>query len=467
MKRESPEEQRKQMLEAPIPGLIGRLAVPTIISMLVTSIYNMADTYFVSHIGAGDGATSASGAVSIVFSLMAIIQAVGFTVGMGAGSITSRLLGKGWKERADQYASSAVILGLVLGLLLMSVCFVWIDELVWLLGATPTIYPYALDYARYIIFGAPVMILAYILNNLLRWQGKANRSVIGLGFGGLLNIVLDPILIFTFDMGISGAAIATLFSQCVSLAILASFFVRGQSDIRVSPRLIAREAKVYGDILKSGLPSFLRQGMSSVASVSLNLNAGLYGDPAVAAMGIVTKVFTFIMSVVIGFGQGFQPVVGFNYGAGRLDRVRESVKFSMKSCTLVLTAAAVIGFLFAPQVIHFFREDTEVIAIGARAFRFQCVSLPLGAVLVFANMLFQSLGCSWRASFLAVCRQGLFFIPLIFLLPRLFDLTGLEMTQMVADFITFLCSGGMLLHFFRTGLAREGEKSPAPAERKM
>lgn len=304
------------MLEAPIPGLIGRLAVPTIISMLVTSIYNMADTYFVSHIGAGDGATSASGAVSIVFSLMAIIQAVGFTVGMGAGSITSRLLGKGWKERADQYASSAVILGLVLGLLLMSVCFVWIDELVWLLGATPTIYPYALDYARYIIFGAPVMILAYILNNLLRWQGKANRSVIGLGFGGLLNIVLDPILIFTFDMGISGAAIATLFSQCVSLAILASFFVRGQSDIRVSPRLIAREAKVYGDILKSGLPSFLRQGMSSVASVSLNLNAGLYGDPAVAAMGIVTKVFTFIMSVVIGFGQGFQPVVGFNYGAG-------------------------------------------------------------------------------------------------------------------------------------------------------
>ena len=177
--------------------------------------------------------------------------------------------------------------------------------------------------------------------------------------------------------------------------------------------------------------------------------------------------FTFIMSVVIGFGQGFQPVVGFNYGAGRLDRVRESVKFSMKSCTLVLTAAAVIGFLFAPQVIHFFREDTEVIAIGARAFRFQCVSLPLGAVLVFANMLFQSLGCSWRASFLAVCRQGLFFIPLIFLLPRLFDLTGLEMTQMVADFITFLCSGGMLLHFFRTELAREGEKSPAPAERKM
>ena len=466
MKRESPEEQRKQMLEAPIPGLIGRLAVPTIISMLVTSIYNMADTYFVSHIGAGDGATSASGAVSIVFSLMAIIQAVGFTVGMGSGSITSRCWGR-MEERADQYASSAVILGLVLGLLLMSVCFVWIDELVWLLGATPTIYPYALDYARYIIFGAPVMILAYILNNLLRWQGKANRSVIGLGFGGLLNIVLDPILIFTFDMGISGAAIATLFSQCVSLAILASFFVRGQSDIRVSPRLIAREAKVYGDILKSGLPSFLRQGMSSVASVSLNLNAGLYGDPAVAAMGIVTKVFTFIMSVVIGFGQGFQPVVGFNYGAGRLDRVRESVKFSMKSCTLVLTAAAVIGFLFAPQVIHFFREDTEVIAIGARAFRFQCVSLPLGAVLVFANMLFQSLGCSWRASFLAVCRQGLFFIPLIFLLPRLFDLTGLEMTQMVADFITFLCSGGMLLHFFRTELAREGEKSPAPAERKM
>lgn len=449
MKRESPEEQRKQMLEAPIPGLIGRLAVPTIISMLVTSIYNMADTYFVSHIGAGDGATSASGAVSIVFSLMAIIQAVGFTVGMGAGSITSRLLGKGWKERADQYASSAVILGLVLGLLLMSVCFVWIDELVWLLGATPTIYPYALDYARYIIFGAPVMILAYILNNLLRWQGKANRSVIGLGFGGLLNIVLDPILIFTFDMGISGAAIATLLSQCVSASILASFFLRGQSEIRVSIRCVSTAPKIYLTIFKSGMPSFFRQGMASVSAMALNFNAGVYGDAAVAAMAIVTKVFNFLLSAVIGFGQGMQPVVGYNYGAKELGRVRQAVSFSLKFCTVILTVAAAAGAVFAPQIVQFFRNDPAVVAVGTQAFRFQCISLPLAAVLVFANMLFQSLGKSWRASLLALCRQGMFFIPLVYLLPMHFGLLGLEVTQMCSDLIAFLVSAAFLLHYFR------------------
>lgn len=454
-KRESPEDQRSKMLETPIPRLIGMMAAPTIVSMLVTSVYNMADTYFVAHIGSGSGATSASGAVGIVFSIMAIIQAVGFAVGMGSGSIASRLLGQGRGRTADEYASSAVALGLVLGLLL-AVCGLWnMEALIWMLGATETIYPYALDYAHYIILGAPVMILAYVLNNLLRWQGKANRSVIGLGTGGVLNIILDPILIFGFDMGIAGAAIATLFSQCVSLAILSFFFLSGQSDLKVSPRLVSRKPRTYWEILKSGMPSFLRQGMASMATMSLNFNARVYGDAAIAAMSIVTKVFMFILSVVIGFGQGFQPVVGFNYGAGRLDRVRESVKFSLKSCTLVLTAAAAVGFLLAPQVIGAFRDDPEVIAIGARAFRFQCVSLPLAAVLVFANMLFQSMGRSWRASVLAICRQGLFFIPLVFLLPRLFGLTGLEMTQMVSDLIAFVCSGAVMLHFFRTEFRRE------------
>ena len=442
--RERPRrDQRTRMLEEPVPRLVLTLAVPTIISMMVTSIYNMADTYFVSQIN-----TSASGAVGIVFSIMAIIQAVGFTIGMGSGSVASRLLGQGLPDRAAVIASSAVVAAVVCGSLLTLAGLGTLEHFVWILGATETIYPYALQYATYILWGAPVMCLAFTLNNLLRWQGKANRSVIGLGIGGVLNILLDPIFIFGLDLGISGAAIATLFSQCVSLAILASFFVRGQSDIRVSPRLIAREAKVYGDILKSGLPSFLRQGMSSVASVSLNLNAGLYGDPAVAAMGIVTKVFTFIMSVVIGFGQGFQPVVGFNYGAKELGRVRQAVSFSLKFCTVILTVAAAAG-VFAPQIVQFFRNDPAVVAVGTQAFRFQCISLPLAAVLVFANMLFQSLGKSWRASLLALCRQGMFFIPLVYLLPMHFGLLGLEVTQMCSDLIAFLVSAAFLLHYFR------------------
>ena len=443
--RERPRrDQRTRMLEEPVPRLVLTLAVPTIISMMVTSIYNMADTYFVSQIN-----TSASGAVGIVFSIMAIIQAVGFTIGMGSGSVASRLLGQGLPDRAAVIASSAVVAAVVCGSLLTLAGLGTLEHFVWILGATETIYPYALQYATYILWGAPVMCLAFTLNNLLRWQGKANRSVIGLGIGGGLNILLDPIFIFGLDLGISGAAIATLLSQCVSASILASFFLRGQSEIRVSIRCVSTAPKIYLTIFKSGMPSFFRQGMASVSAMALNFNAGVYGDAAVAAMAIVTKVFNFLLSAVIGFGQGMQPVVGYNYGAKELGRVRQAVSFSLKFCTVILTVAAAVGAVFAPQIVQFFRNDPAVVAVGTQAFRFQCISLPLAAVLVFANMLFQSLGKSWRASLLALCRQGMFFIPLVYLLPMHFGLLGLEVTQMCSDLIAFLVSAAFLLHYFR------------------
>ena len=324
-----------------------------------------------------------------------------------------------------------------------------------LLGATPTIYPYALDYATYILMGAPVMCVAFSLNNLLRWQGKANRSVIGLGTGGILNMVLDPIFIFGLDLGIGGAGLATLLSQCVSMCILASFFLLGQSDIKVSPRCISRSPRTYLTIFASGMPSFFRQGMSSLSTVSLNFNAGVYGDAAVAAMAIVTKVFNFLLSAIIGFGQGMQPVVGYNYGAGRYDRVKQAALFSIRFCTVILTVMAALGAVFAPQIVAFFRDDPQVIDIGTRAFRYQCITLPLGAVLVFANMLFQSVGKYWRASLLAVSRQGLFFIPLVFLLPAKFGLTGLELTQATSDLIAFVVSASMLLYYFLREFRRE------------
>ena len=441
--RERPRrDQRTRMLEEPVPRLVLTLAVPTIISMMVTSIYNMADTYFVSQIN-----TSASGAVGIVFSIMAIIQAVGFTIGMGSGSVASRLLGQGLPDRAAVIASSAVVAAVVCGSLLTLAGLGTLEHFVWILGATETIYPYALQYATYILWGAPVMCLAFTLNNLLRWQGKANRSVIGLGIGGVLN--MDPIFIFGLDLGISGAAIATLLSQCVSASILASFFLRGQSEIRVSIRCVSTAPKIYLTIFKSGMPSFFRQGMASVSAMALNFNAGVYGDAAVAAMAIVTKVFNFLLSAVIGFGQGMQPVVGYNYGAKELGRVRQAVSFSLKFCTVILTVAAAAGAVFAPQIVQFFRNDPAVVAVGTQAFRFQCISLPLAAVLVFANMLFQSLGKSWRASLLALCRQGMFFIPLVYLLPMHFGLLGLEVTQMCSDLIAFLVSAAFLLHYFR------------------
>ncbi|NBI67376.1 MATE family efflux transporter [Pseudoflavonifractor sp. 60] len=443
-------DQRTKMLETPVDKLILTLAAPTIVSMLVTSIYNMADTYFVSQLN-----TSASGAVGVVFSLMAIIQAVGFTVGMGSGSIASRLLGQDRGEEANTYASSGVAAALVVGALMAGTGLALREQLIWLLGSTATIHPYAMDYALYIILGAPVMILSFTLNNLLRWQGKANLSVFGLATGGILNMVLDPIFIYLLDMGIAGAGAATLLSQCVSLCILTSFFLLNKSDLKVTPGKISRSPGIYLAILKQGMPSFFRQGVLSAATMALNYNAKIYGDAAVAALSIVTKVFMVIQSIVIGFGQGFQPVLGYNYGAKRLDRVKEAVSFSVKTCTVILTVGAVVGFFLAPHIIaQFRRDDAMVIAIGTRAFRYQCLTLPLGAVLVFANMFFQSLGKSWRAVVLAVCRQGLY-IPLVYIMSARLGLSGLEMTQACADVLSFVLSASVIVHYFKTEFGRE------------
>ncbi len=447
--------QRERMLEASVPKLVITLAIPTIISMMVSAIYNMADTYFVSQIN-----TSASGAVGIVFSIMALIQAVGFTIGMGSGSISSRLLGQGIPERAAIFASSAVTAALIAGSLLTCFGLLFLQDFVWVLGATQTIYPYALDYATYILWGAPVMCISFTLNNLLRWQGKAKLSVVGLGIGGILNIILDPIFIFVLKLGISGAAIATLVSQLTSMCILSSFFLLRHSEIRVSLKCVSRSPRIYFLILKSGLPSFFRQGMSSVSTMALNFNAGIYGDAAVAAMAIVTKVFNFILSAVIGFGQGMQPVVGYNYGAGKLHRVRQAVFFSIKFCTIILTVAAIVGALFAHEIVAFFRDDPQVIEIGTRAFRYQCITLPIGSVLVFSNMVFQSMGKSVRASILALCRQGLVFIPMVFLLPNLFGLTGLELTQTVSDAVACIISSIIFVHYFFVELPKEQQKEP-------
>ena len=445
-------DQRKKMLETPIPQLVTTLAIPTIISMMVTSIYNMADTFFVSQIN-----TSASGAVGVVFSVMAIIQAVGFTVGMGSGSIVSRLLGQDERAEADRYASSAVLTALALGLLLAVLGLTNLDQLIWLLGSTDTIHPYAVDYARYILLGAPVMTLSFTMNNLLRWQGKANLSVIGLATGGILNMFLDPLFIYVFHMGIGGAGAATFLSQCVSMGILASFFLFKRSDVRVSPACIARSGKVYLAILRQGMPSFFRQSVMSFATMAMNWNARLYGDAAVAALAIVNKVFNFIQSIVIGFGQGFQPVLGYNYGAKKLDRVKEALVFSLRTCTIILAIGAVLGFLFAPQIVTFFRRDDLVIEIGTRAFRYQCFTLALSGVLSFSNMLFQSLGKSFRATILAICRQGAY-IPLVFFLSGQFGLTGLELTQATADFVAFVTSTIIMVHYFTKEFGRENDR---------
>lgn len=437
--------QYVKMTTTPIPKLINSLAVPTIISMLVTSIYNMADTFFVSQLG-----TSAAGAVGIVFSLMAIIQAIGFMIGMGSGSWISRLLGQQKKEEADQIASSGFFFAIIFGLLLTIFGLLFIDTLMKVLGATDTILPYAKNYARYILLGAAVMSASFVLNNILRSEGKATLSMIGITAGGILNIVLDPIFIFGFHLGISGAAIATLISQCISFCILLACFLFKKSDLHISIKYLSKTPATYAKIVKNGLPSFSRQGLASIATVALNVNAAVYGDAAVAAMSIVGRIFMFILSAMIGFGQGFQPVIGFNYGAKKYDRVKESFFYTWKVGEILLIILAVVGFFAAPYLLALFRkDDLDVIEIGTFAFRAQCFALALQPLGVVCNMAFQSIGRAWQGTFLASARQGIFFLPLILILPGIIGLKGVQLTQPLADVCTFICCIPFMIAFFR------------------
>ena len=434
-----------KMTETPIPNLVSKLAVPTIISMLVSSIYNMADTFFVAKLG-----TSAAGAVGIVFSLMAVIQAVGFGLGMGSGSNISRLLGQQKNKEADIIASTGFFSAITFGLVLTFLGTIFINNLMKNLGATETILPYAKDYAKYILFGAPVMCASFVMNNILRSEGKAALSMVGITFGGILNIILDPVFIFVFKLGISGAAIATLLSQCISFSLLLSCFIRKKSTTKLHIKNVSKKIGTYFLIIKTGLPSLCRQALASTATIFLNVSASFYGDSAVAAMSIVGRIFMFTMSAMIGLGQGFQPVLGYNYGAKKYDRVREAIFFTGKVGTVVMTSFAVIGFIFAEDIMKVFRkEDLEVIVIGAFAIKMQCLALPTHPMIVVSNMTLQIVGKSWQGTFLSAARQGIFFLPLIIIFSQAMGLIGIQITQPVADVLTAICTVPFMILFFK------------------
>lgn len=431
------EEQRQQkfdrMTKTPIPRLIGELAVPTIISMLVTSFYNMADTFFVGKIN-----TSATAAVGIVFPLMAMIQAFGFFCGHGSGNYISRQLGAHNFEDASKMSATGFVSDFVLGLGILVVGFLFTDPLLRIMGSTETILPYARSYMRIILIGAPYMTASLVLNNQLRFQGSAFYSMIGITTGAVLNIVLDPLFIFVLDMGVAGAALATIISQFVSFCLLIAGTFRG-GNLRLNLRDFSPSLKYYQNIVKGGAPSLFRQGLGSFATVCLNLMAGPYGDAAIAAMSIVTRISQFAASVVIGFGQGFQPVCGFNYGAKLFKRVQEGFWFCVKFCTSVLLVAAVCGWIFSPNLIGIFlKTDPLVIEYGSQALRLQALTFPLVGWITIANMMLQTIGKTVKASLLAMSRQFLFFVPVILTLPGFLGILGVQFSQPIADFCSFL-----------------------------
>ncbi len=438
--------QYRTMTETKIPTLILRLALPTVLSMLITGIYNLADTYFVGQLNN----TSASGAIGVVASLMAIIQALGFMLGHGAGSHISRSLGAKDADTATRYASTGFFTALLLGGILSVVGLFTLDGFMLLLGSTDTILPHASGYAFYILLAAPIMMSSLVMNNILRYEGKAFFAMIGLVFGGILNMILDPILIFSCSMGTAGAGLATAISQCVSFLLLLSAFLRKKTVSRFSLFCITKKPREFFGILAVGLPSFGRQGLAAIAGMLLNVAARGYGDAAVAAMSIVSRIFMFLMSVVLGIGQGFQPVAAFNYGAKKYRRVRDAALFTVAAATVAVVVFGSVCYLFAPELIRAFQNDEEVLSIALPAFRYQAIALIFEPVIVSCNMLYQSVGRAAIATPLAMCRQGIFFLPLILTLPSAFGIAGIQAAQPLADVLTFLVT----LPFFIAFLSR-------------
>ena len=436
--------QFRRMTETPIPQLILSLAAPTILSMLITSIYNLADTFFVGQIS-----TSASGAVGVVSSLMAIIQALGFMLGHGAGTIISRSLGSRDTTAATRFASTSFFTALVFGVVLAVAGLGTLPHFMMLLGSTETILPHACAYARPILIAAPLMISSLVMNNILRYEGKASFAMIGLVTGGLLNMALDPLFIFGLGMGTAGAGLATALSQTISFCILLSMFLRGKTVSQFRLSAVTREARDFGRILLGGAPSFGRQGLNSIGGMLLNLAARGYGDAAVAGMSIVSRIFMFIISVAIGVGQGLQPVASFNYGARKYRRVRQAAIFTIEAAFCMLVVLVGLCWVNGDALIRLFRDDPAVTAVALPAFHYQCLAMLLHPIIVVANMTFQSVGASGRATFLACCRQGVFFIPLILILPRTHGLFGVEICQPIADVLTFLVSLPFLLAFLQ------------------
>ena len=441
------EQKHQMMTETPINSLILRMAIPSIISMLVTSLYNMADTFFIGQLNN----VPATASIGIVYPLMNIIQAIGFFLGQGSGNTVSRLLGKKDQKNAEHTLATGFYGAIIMGVLFTALSLTFISPLMKLLGATDTILPYAIGYGKYIILGTPFKLASIVLNVQMRFQGNAFFSMIGIASGAVLNIFLDPLFIHTLGMGVEGAAIATALSQIISFLLLLSGIFRG-GNIRIKARAFTVKWSIVKPIILGGLPSMCRQGLASVANICMNWAAGSFGgvtpeaiDAAVAVLGVVNRIMQFAASAIMGIGQGFQPVCGFNYGAKKYGRVRKGFMFTLKVMFVCMLIFAVIGFLFPTQIVAIFNNDATVVSFGATTMRFQCLAFPLMSLGFNANMAMQTMGMAGRSTILSMARQGVCFIPIILILPPIIGALGIQIAQAVADTLAFAITVPMVL----------------------
>ena len=454
--------QYRKMTETPVEKLVAALAVPTVLSMLVTNIYNLVDTAFVGTLG-----NSASGAVGVVFGFMSILQAVAFMCGQGAGSVMSRSLGHKDDETATRYTSTGFFLSLILGVLIGLFSLLFLNPLVYALGSTDTIAPYAKTYIFWIILAAPFMSSSLTMNNLLRYEGRAKLGMLGLMTGGVLNIAGDAILIFGFQLGVEGAGISTAVSQFISFLILLYMFLSGRTQTKIRISCVDWHLKTVGNIAATGFPSLLRQALNSVATILLNSHASVYGDAAVAAMSIVSRISFFVMALAIGIGQGFQPVSSFNYGAAKYDRVKRAFWFTFGLSEILLILTVIPVYIFAEPLIRVFRDDAEVADLALRALRLQAVTLVTVPITMVTEMGFQSTGQRVLAAVSSSMRSGVVFIPVLLVLARVRGMAGIQEAQPAAFVIAFFISLYMSRIFMKRvdkkAEEEKGENAGVPA----
>ena len=426
--------RRNQMLNDPISRVIPRMAIPTIVAFLINSVYSLADTYFVSSLG-----TSATAAVSVNASLDQLIMMAGSMLAVGANSYIARLLGRREDDKASRVLSTAFFLAFFLGLTLAVVGNIFMVPMVRLLGATPTCEQYSIDYATYVLLAAPFMAANFVMNQCLRSEGSATLSMVGMGFGGVLNCFLDPIFIFVFDMGVAGASLATAISKLVSFCILIFPYLTRRSLLRLSIREFRPSRDILSSIVSVGSSSMFRSGLSVVSAIVLNSIAGGISDSVLAGIGVCTKVMMFPFSIILGFGNGFQPVAGFNWGAKRFDRVEESYRFSAKVALIgSAVLALIVGFLSDAIIVAFAGTDPEMRRVGNICMISQCVALPIHAWVAVVNMLCAGLGNARGAVALSTARQGSCFLPIVFPMAWLFGSYGVATVQATADVLSLL-----------------------------